>query len=214
MAINYTAKQSDCISSIAFEHGFFPDTIWNHPNNAGLKKKRENPNVLMPGDVVFVPDKRLKEVSEATNQVHKYRVKNTPAKIRIQFLADGKPKANAPYTLTLDGAVVSQPGDRTDSQGVVARSIPPGAKQGVISVGTGDDCTEYNLQLGSLNPANEVSGVKQRLRNLGLYNGSSDQTFDEKTRDAVRAFQSKVGLNVTGELDDSTKDKLEQIHDK
>lgn len=214
MAINYTVKPGDCISSIAFEHGFFPDTIWNHPNNAALKQKRKNSNVLMPGDIVFVPDKQLKEVSEPTNEVYKYRIKNVPAKLRIQFMSDGKPRANVPYILTIDGVTISQPGDSTDSQGVVACSISPGARQGVISVGTGEDCIEYNLRLGNLNPASDISGVKQRLRNLGLYKGSADQVFDEKAQDAIRAFQAKAGLNVTGELDAATRDKLEQTHDK
>ena len=72
MPINHQVKQGDCISSIAFENGFFPDTIWNHPSNAELKKKREDPHVLLPGDMVFIPDKRPKEVSEPTNQVHKF----------------------------------------------------------------------------------------------------------------------------------------------
>src|SRR5438552_1759525 len=101
MAINYQVQQGDCISSIASEHGFFPDTIWNHPNNVRLKEKRLNPNALMPGDVVFVPDLRLKEVRGATNQVHKFRVKNTPAKLHLQFMFQGKPRANVPYTLTI-----------------------------------------------------------------------------------------------------------------
>ncbi len=213
MAINYQAKQGDCISSIAFEHGFFPDTIWNDPGNAQLKEKRKNMNVLMPGDVVFIPDLRVKEINEPTDQVHKFRLKNVPAKLRIQFLIEGKPRANVPYTLTIDGLVVSKPGDMTDSRGFVDRTISPAAKLGFLILGTGDDKTEYNLQLGSLNPALDISGVKQRLRNLGLYTGQIDQVVDEKTKDSLRAFQARNGLSQTGELDGATRNKLEQTHD-
>ena len=67
MPINHTVRAGDCISSIAFERGFFPDTIWNHGDNSDLKTRREDPNVLLPGDVVVVPDKVKKQqlVTEA-----------------------------------------------------------------------------------------------------------------------------------------------------
>jgi hypothetical protein len=38
MAINHEVEEGDCIYSIAFENGFFADTIWNHANNAELKR--------------------------------------------------------------------------------------------------------------------------------------------------------------------------------
>ena len=213
MPINYQVKQGDCISSIAFENGFFPDTIWNHPSNAELKKKRENPNVLMPGDMVFVPDKRLKEVSEPTNQVHKFRYKSTPAKFRIQITEDNEPRANVPYILTIDGQVVSNPGDKTTSAGMVVCSISPLAREGVLTVGEGEEAVEYNLVLGYLNPIHELTGVKQRLRNLGLFDGAIDSKLTEETKDALRAFQALQKLPTTGEADQATLDKLRQIHD-
>ncbi|MEK7724532.1 MAG: LysM peptidoglycan-binding domain-containing protein, partial [Acidobacteriota bacterium] len=132
MAENYQVRSGDCISSIAFANGFSPDTIWNHPNNAALKAKRKDPNVLLPGDIVFVPDKRLKEVREPTNQVHKFMVKNVPAKFRIQIMENNEPQANVPFTLTVDGKVVSNPGDRTTSTGMVICSILPNAIEGLL----------------------------------------------------------------------------------
>ena len=63
-------KEGECVGSIAFEHGFFPDTLWDHPNNAELKGKRGDPNVLLAGDVVHVPDLRPKEVAVAAGQSH------------------------------------------------------------------------------------------------------------------------------------------------
>jgi N-acetylmuramoyl-L-alanine amidase len=214
MAINHQVKQGECISSIAFVNGFFPDTIWNHASNAALKEKRKDPNVLLPGDIVFVPDRQLKEVSEPTNQVHKFRYKSTPAKLRIQFMdEEDKPRANVPYQLTVDGKIVSNPGDKTTSTGLVICSISPDARQGVLELGEGEEKLEYDLVLGYLNPAKDVSGIKQRLRNLGFYAGKIDEALDEETKDSLRTFQSEHNLEPTGELTEATLGKLRELHD-
>src|SRR5205823_8856403 len=160
MSINYSVKEGDCISSIAFENGFFPDTIWNNPNNAELKAKRKDPNILMPGDVVFVPDKRIKELSEPTNQVHKFRVKNVPAKLNLRLLFDGEPRRSETFTLDIDGKISI---DKTDSDGNIKISIPPNAKNGKLTIGTGERKMEYDLELGRLDPVDKISGVQARL---------------------------------------------------
>ncbi len=213
MAINYTVQQGDCISSIAFEHGFFPETIWDHPSNATLKAKRKDPNILMPGDVVHVPDKRVKELNESTNQVHKYKYKGVPAKFRIQIMDDNQPRANIPYTLSIDGKIVSNPGERTTSTGMVICSISPDAREGLLVVGEGEEMVEYRLTMGHLNPVGEISGVKQRLRNLGLYSGVIDSNLTDETKDSLRAFQALQKLETTGEPDQATLDKLRNLHD-
>jgi hypothetical protein len=134
MAINYQVKQGDCISSIAFENGFFPDTIWNHPNNAELKKKRKDPNVLVPNDVVFVPDKRPKEVSEPTDQVHKFQFKNTPAVFSVQlFDYQEEPRANQNYEFVIDDKLNLT--GTTNDEGVLEVTFPPNSKRGVLTVG-------------------------------------------------------------------------------
>lgn len=43
----YVVQKGDCLSSIAFGFGFLPDTLLNHPANAGLKQKRKDPNILL-----------------------------------------------------------------------------------------------------------------------------------------------------------------------
>ena len=74
----YIVKQSDCISSIAFKYGFFPDTIWNDSKNSKLKQDRKDPNVLLPGDEVYIRDKEEKEESCASEERHSFRKKGVP----------------------------------------------------------------------------------------------------------------------------------------
>ena len=207
MPINYQVKQGDCISSIAFEKGFFPDTIWNHPSNAELKKKRENPNVLMPGDMVFVPDKRPKEVSEPTNQVHKFKCKNTPEKFKLQLLIGGEPRVGEEYELEIGDLKFS---GKTDSQGRIEQSIPPNARNGKLILANGEEI--YQLRLGNLNPSDEITGAQGRLWNLGLYFGAIDGKMSDELEEAILDFQFSRNIEPDGELNQATKDALEQAY--
>ena len=66
-----TISLGDSIPSLAKDNGFFPDTIWNHPQNAGLRSKRKSQNQLYPGDEVFIPE--LRKGTDATVYLPTYR---------------------------------------------------------------------------------------------------------------------------------------------
>lgn len=205
MAINYQVKQGDCIFSIAVEHGFFSDTIWNHENNAELKSTRKDPGILMPGDTVFVPDKRLKEVLKPTNEVHKFICKNTPKILTIHLLRVGKPVAKMEYRIDIDG--VEKEG-KTDSEGLLRQSISPKAKLAKILFADG---STFELKLGNMDPIDEVSGLQERLKNLSYYNGQLDAKLTDETNEALKIFQSSNDLEVTGEPDEETKALLVKL---
>jgi len=49
----HTVAQGEHLSGIAAKYGFQKvATIWEHPDNAGLKSKRKNPHILLPGDKI------------------------------------------------------------------------------------------------------------------------------------------------------------------
>lgn len=208
MATNHQVKQGDCISSIAFEYGFFPDTIWNHPNNAELKEKRKDPNVLMPGDIVSIPDKRIKEVSESTNQVHKFQCKNTPSKLEVKLLKyTGEPRSNEKYTLEIDGKIVE---GETNSDGQIRHSIPPNLRTGTLLLNNGTE--KHELLLGNLNPIDEISGQQFRLKNLGYFAGKIDGQMSLDLEGAIVEFQLDNNLTPSGKIDDQTKSALQEYY--
>jgi len=87
MPREHKVRQGECISSIAGKYGHFPETIWNDPANAQLKSKREDePNILYAGDVVVIPDKRLKEESGATDERHRFVKKGVPVQFRLRLM--------------------------------------------------------------------------------------------------------------------------------
>ena len=100
---NYTVQQGDCISSIArkFHVGDW-SVIFNHPNNAELKRKRKTPNVLFPGDVVFIPDPAPTDHPAATGKSHKFQVRTAKKLISI-IVEDHEDRvlANMDYTLVV-----------------------------------------------------------------------------------------------------------------
>src|SRR2546423_13153193 len=146
MPTQYNVKQGDCVSSIASDHGFFPDTIWNHADNAELKRKRKDPNVLMTGDVLTIPDKEIKEASKPTEQEHKFRKKGVPEKLRLVIRnEDDQPRANLKYTLIIDGASFQ---GVTGGDGSIQQNIPPDAEEAQLTLREGDHETIYVLPLG------------------------------------------------------------------
>ena len=74
------------------------------------------------------------------------------------------------------------------------------------------DETEVTVNLGHLDPITEVTGVKQRLRNLCFDCGDQTPEENEDLETALRAFQSKHGLSVTGTIDQATRDELSKQH--
>ncbi len=243
MPEDYIVQTGDCISSIAFERGFFWETIWNHPKNAELKQKRTDPNILKEGDIVHVPDKELKEESCATDKKHKFKIKGVPAKLKLKVMEPPKPDdkpveenatgaddgshvedpdfnpepvkdvptKNAPFRLEIDGVVIKE--GSTDGEGIVEVELPPNARAGRLVIHPGmPEERVLPLNLGGMDPISETSGVRKRLSNLGF---PCTATGDEMTDDlasALRLFQQNNELNVTGEIDAATKDKLKQLH--
>ncbi|HWV99923.1 MAG TPA: peptidoglycan-binding domain-containing protein [Candidatus Acidoferrum sp.] len=201
MPLNYKAKPGDCISSIAYEQGFFPDTIWNHPGNAELKQKRKDPNVLLPGDIVVIPDKQLKELSKPTEQEHRFKKKGVPAKLKLRLLKNNQPRKNEKYRLIIDG--ISLEGT-TDGNGFLEKPLPPDAKEGKLIIGKKDPKEVFVFHFGTVDPLDSDDGVAERLRNLGY-------APEENSEGALKRFQADHGLKVTGQADDATRNKLKEV---
>jgi N-acetylmuramoyl-L-alanine amidase len=203
----HVIQQGDCITSIAWQYGFSPEKIWGLPQNAGLKKLRKDPNVLFPGDVVFIPQKEPKLLDRATGKRHKFKVKGLAAKLRIRLLDNYKPRKNEHYKLLIDESEFS---GQTDGDGWLVQVIPPNAQQGTLVLKDGAE--EHPLQLGHLDPIDEISGVQARLRNLGFYSGSIDGEMSDDLETALAGFQRKHNLSHTGQPDQSTKDALKAAY--
>jgi hypothetical protein len=206
--LHYAVRQGDCITSIAEQFGHFWTTIWEHPGNAGLKAARKDPNTLVPGDIVFVPDVRPKQEARATDAKHRFRKRGIPAICRIQVFDEEEPRANQAYRFQIDGRVHE---GTTDEDGVLEVPLPPRARSGKLTIG--EEKAVYHFVFGVLEPVDTVRGAQIRLANLGFYRGRDHGVLDEATHAALLAFQYRFELEQTGELDGATQARLLEIHD-
>lgn len=206
--ILHRAGSDECMVSIAARYGFYWRTLWNLPQNAALKAKRTNPNVLKEGDEVFVPARRIKEEIRPTDARHHFRLVASPSKFRMRLLSSGEPRASLPYTCLVDGHLLS---GQTDSDGVLSLSIPPGAKTGFLRLRDGGTFEEYDLDFGSLDPLKEISGIQQRLNNLG-YDCEVTGELDDQTRDAILSFGAKHHLSDFELLGEEFRNLLASAH--
>lgn len=237
-AQTHKVRDGECINSIAFKYGFFPDTLWSHADNSGLRKKRASPNVLQAGDEVAIPPLTAAKESGATESRHRFRRKGVPAMLRIKFNkrkepeeaeeppspikgpseyeepeveekpAEYEPLANAPYVISGD---VEGEG-KSDGEGMVEIPISPDALQAIIVFHK--DTPEqliYELALGVIDPVDTPKGQAHRLSNLN-YACLPDSKEEDVIKAALKQFQTDQGLKATGESDQATRDKLLEVH--
>jgi LysM repeat protein len=207
-------KQGDYLPKIAQEYGFFDHlTIWDHAQNKALKDKRKNCNVLAPGDELFIPEKAAKNESGVTGKTHRFRVKT--GKLLLRLIVEdiySKPVSNAHCELLVDGVLfqVVSTGD-----GKIEQEIPVTAKEAALVIKDGETALKnvtLKIEIGHLDPVEEVSGQKSRLSNLGYYLGSLDKDDEAQFKSAVEEFQCDHGLSVDGDCGPKTQAKLKEIH--
>lgn len=209
MATIHKVEQGEHISSIADRYGF-PDwrIIWEDGQNAGIRAKRTNPDVLYPGDEIAIPDKKIKTETRPTGQVHVFMLSAPLLKLRLCIQDfDNHPMPGLACEVEVDGS--TRP-ISTDGQGFLNLEIPATAKEGRLRIeAIGVDVP---LKIGHMDPPEEDSGWVGRLINLGYYAGSVGDLTDELLPVAIEEFQCDYSLKVTGTLDQATRSKLLAVH--
>ncbi len=214
MPTRHVVKQGESLPEIARKYGFTDHrVVWEAPDNAKLRKRRPDPNVLEPGDVVTIPDPKPKTVQVRTGQTGAFVADATERLLRL-VMKDHfhQPLANVPFTLRFkSGPAIT--GKRTDGSGKIEEPMPAGSDDAYLEIAG----RTYHLRFGHLNPMRDtndggVSGVQARLKNLGYYAGPTSGTLDDATRVAIALFQSDFGLKADGKPGDATFAQLEKEH--
>jgi len=213
MAIRITVRQGDCLTKIAARHGFSNyRVIYDHPSNSEFKRRRPDPDVIYPGDVVVIPDKAPKLAQVPAGALHHFRVRPRAKRVlRIAFRTSGdEPLASVDYTLAFGGTEIE---GVTDRNGVLEQEVPYDLDRAAVLIG-GD---QHELVVGALNPIDDtpddgISGARARLANLGYDTPPTGDALDEPMAAVLAAFQRDHGLEATGKLDGATRGKLRSAH--
>lgn len=204
-------RQGDSITKLAYEKGLFWETVWNHPENKTLKDTRDDPNILLKGDRVFIPEKRVDDVPCASEKKHSFKRKGIPERIRLQFLDErGQPMADQAYVLTIDDVRIE---GHLDDKGWLVAPILPTARKGMVEVGENGQLAPYYLNIGNLDPVSTDPGVMQRLRNLGyLEESNSCDKITPAVEKAVMRFRADHELEGGKLIDDTLRSKIKEVH--
>jgi hypothetical protein len=210
--------EGNSTSSLAKKKGFYWKTIWEHGENAELRQKRNDPNVLAANDEIFIPELQEKKVSKGTEQEHVFKRKGEPTKIKMQLMALGNPRANEDYVLAVAGELIR---GKTDGDGKLEHFIPGDASSAKLILKDGKEI--QGLRIGSLDPTDLSEGVVQRLNNLGfkaparVKKGAKaaedfvEEKVGKKAINALKNFQQQNELKETGKVDGATIAKLKEL---
>ena len=208
----YTVQPGDYMELIA-EHFGFRDhhLIYDDAANVDFKKRRPNPDILLPGDSIFIPDKDPGHDEAETDKKHKFVLKSEKIKLILYVRRAGKPLAGRAYTLKVGKLVVRS---TTGSDGLIQHEIPIGEPEGELTI-SGEPAYKRKLSIGFLHPITTVSGVQMRLNNLGFACGPATETDIAPYHAALAAYQTKHSLpSRNGNLDDATVNALRSEYDK
>jgi hypothetical protein len=215
MSTIHLVAEGEHLSGIAAAFGFSSfRTIWHHPENAELKALRKNPNVLLAGDRVFIPDRELRVEDAATGQKHVFAAARTEVKLRIKVLDSLEEPRSEPCRL-IGPDFQNQMFDL--GGGILVGLVPSTARKAQLFFPNTDQADVHvPLSLGDLDPITEPAGQRQRLNNLGYFAGF-DPRSAAQLKFAIEEFQcdhlKAIGKKKEdGVFDSATQRVLEQVH--
>lgn len=212
MPVRHTVVAGETMATLAERHGFARGAnLYEHPDNADLRDRRENPDVLAPGDEVVIPDPEEQRVEVRVDARHRFRVTRPRLRLKLEPRdCNGEALDGWQYVLTAGDTRFEGTVD-----GPIEHPIPRGINTAQLDLTPEDDALQplrWELRVGHLDPVETVAGQQARLNNLGFACGPNDGDAGPRTQQGVRSFQTAHGLEEDGTCSQAVADKLRELY--
>lgn len=180
--------------------------MWQDAKNADLRQKRPDPNILLPGDVLYIPDASDRQpapFSAPAGSTNSFTAPASTATVTVTLVV--VPSTTSTTTTTGTTTYASRAytiqelpdltGLQTDGNGTATFDAP-------VTVGTAtlvftDTGEQVALTLGAIDPIDSLSGMFQRLQNLGYigpqaYDNAQEQNNIYLIRAGLLALKGKI----------------------
>lgn len=209
----YVVRQGDYLTKLAFIHGFDAEEVWNDAKNDEIRGRRGDHHVLAPGDIIYIPVKAKQGLPIVKGSANRYRAKVPKVEVVLVFMDGDRPLASEQCEVRGLGEIDSAKPFTTDDDGKLTLDIPVTTREVSVIFPKGEGMA-FQFHIGDMDPVSEPSGVKKRLCNLGHLPGYFDDTEEdsELLKKAITDFQSRWGLQASGEVDEATREELLKRH--
>jgi hypothetical protein len=196
----YVIADGDYLALLAYQQDFDADTVWNDPANDDLRALRPDPNLLWPTDILHVPNQMNKmPVTHTLAPGSTTTFVSTPPTlpVAVKFTgADPSAYASKAYVVK---ELEDLTGLTTNGDGLATFDAPITLQ--TMTVVFTDSGEAWRLKIGSMDPIETLSGIWQRLQNLGYLDG--DIELDPDNLDPLRVALTRLKEIVQPDADDA-----------
>lgn len=200
-----------------------------------FRDNRPNPEILMPGDKIVLPEVEAERHPSADKKQVKFVDGTAVPELRLRLTAAGQPLKDKNFKLIItkiNPLRLAKPPDpltiTTAGDGAITIKVDVGWLEGELLCL--DSKWKMRLLIGKLRPVHEAGGVEQRLSNLGYHvnmppvglpagsdsEKKANQAHEEARRKKATRFQEdkpEKGQGINGIIDPAFRKRLIKAHE-
>lgn len=197
------------LHQIAYRYGVTPGEILELEDNRDFNRERGDHgggHILAPGDVVVIPARAPRPpVTIVGGGATEFTAHVPRTTVKIQVRVGGAP-VPAGKEFRVDAAGEPPFHGQTATEGEVEFQVGVLVRRCRLEIESEEPPAPpliYDLELGGLDPSCELSGQRQRLQALGLYDGPIHGPMDAATQDAIARFRTRRARETGSECNDT-----------